>query len=166
MKTSLGNVFLAFDVLPKPKSSKQLNVNAELSVLQVSVGINVQKKMTFSQEAMEVAAMVASSPGLGAATRKSMLRVVALVDEYLTGADKERALSMVAALVVLEEMAAEKAGRSYRPWSLKEAVEYMEEVRKQANPEMHGDIKAQINIEITTLQIQISAGEAGVCRLV
>lgn len=161
MKVLPGNVF--------PQASARSVAREEQAAIQgrVSIHINIERKPVFSQAALEVASLVAGARSLHPATRKSMLRLVAMVDEHLTGPQKERYLAMIAAMVVIiESLAAQNNSKSYKPWSLEKAVAYMEEVREQMNPEAYADIKVQIDIEFAALQTRISTTQNTVCRLV
>lgn len=165
MKASWGNVFPPKLGADKPFGERVVAVQA--TTTRVSVAVHIDRKPIFSQMALETASVVAASTALHPATRKNMLRLVALVDEFMQSPQKERYLAMIRDLVVvIETLAEQNKSKSYTPWSLEKAIAYMEDVLEQVNPQGYGDIQVQIDIEMTTLQLQISEGQNTVCCLV
>lgn len=141
----------------------QTTKNIEIDTVTAVAAVQAPHKPNgFSEAALNAAAQVAQSTGLSNVRREGMLDSIVQINRDMTGRDRDALLSVIGNIAKVAADMAHKNGEGFRPWTVEQAVNYMQNVQTKA---VH-DIKAQVMNEMAALQKDAVAGQNGVWLLV
>lgn len=135
-----------------PSASGAILSAFRLEISQSKTTLKLRQQFEPSDAAMEALAFIGNSTKLSPAQKRSLTRLVAMVDEFAGGSPKlMRSIMGIASLMAMH------SEKTYAPTPMKQMLEWYQEEREKL-ARSKGEVQISVETSILALEIEVQQG--------